>query len=255
MSWAFIQRAPGGTFGSDVGANSGGTGISQSSGAFGSPAAVGNHVVVWAFGGVTTLTTATCTDNAATPNTYTRVAFNNSNGKWGAVFVAPVLSNPASGNLNPTVTIGATDNSDSAVCAAEFSGGGTTTDQAAVGTGGTTGAPAPGTMTTTNADCLVLACMANASGANPTTVTTPAGFTNAGCENNGAGFDVGQGVYQVLSGTGTTNPAWDSGAVSWQAIQVALLPFAPTTDRVSWAAPLRRPGAGCSAPFRPGLAR
>jgi hypothetical protein len=77
VAWVNVQNNP------SSGTLATAAATSLSIGAFGSAVTVGNFVVVWAMGGAGGGTInpgqITCSDNAATPNTYTQLAFVNSN--------------------------------------------------------------------------------------------------------------------------------------------------------------------------------
>src|SRR5215469_5608772 len=183
MTWSHVQDAPGGNA---VGA---GGSTSQAAGAFASPAALGDFVVVGAWGNPgagQASAGVTCSDNATTPNTYTQVKFaqQGTSHAWVALFAAKVTSNPSSGNLD--VTVSATGaNSGLQVCAAEFSGGSLTTDGSSSTTNAGSASPAPGPMTTTTPGDLLLAAFTDNSSANPETMTDPSGYSSTGRQTNG----------------------------------------------------------------------
>lgn len=236
MGWSFVQRSPGGSQGSDVTAVSGST--SMAIGAYGSQPSLNNFIVVWVWCADSAASnTLAATDNAATPNSYTKLV-----GPAGiisgnvAILVAKVTSLPGSGNLN--VTVSNTNSTILVATTAEFAGGTTSTDGSNSATGAS-GTPAPGSITTTVSNDLLLAVFEDPSATNP---VTPTGYTNAGAENN-SGLRIGQGVYQIASGTGSFNPTWNSYAAPWLAAQVALQPLIPVAGdddpltlafRVNW---------------------
>lgn len=196
-------------------------GTSQSSGAFAASPTAGNYVVVWTWGWESAAITAsavTCADNA-TGNTYTRAAFQIAPaGGWSALFYAKVVGTV--GSFTPTVSVAGGHVIEA--CAAEFSGVAPSSpaDGAAVGTTGTTGAPAPGSMTFTAGDLIVAVMQDDFSAA--ATVTTPTGFTSVQKDTDGVSHEVGEGVY-ALAPSSPTNPTWNSiGATGWGASQLAL---------------------------------
>ncbi len=220
MAWAHVQDAPGsdGTGGAAAG--------NVSTGPFVSPVTLNNIVAVFCWGDQSSLGTAgqiTCSDNGSTPNTYTQLAFKsvsdaNADDVFAAIFIATITHNPSSGNLNPKVT--AANGLVVVACAAEFSGGSTTVDgSAVVASSGSTGAPAPGSLTPNFTTDLILAVMASgATGA--TTVTTPTNFTSCGKHSTGADTLAGEGIWFIPGNANAQNPTWPSQANGWDACQV-----------------------------------
>jgi len=223
MAWLPVQDTPGSNT-----VNSTTSGTTLSCTAFGSAVTIGNIVVVFLWGGNganAQPSSISVTDNGATPNTYTKLFLEpgkSIGSGWCAIFAGAISSNPLSGNLIPKVTVG--DSSTLLnICASEFSGGTATTDGTAIGANAsTTTAPKPGSMSTSVAGSLLLACMADDSGSNPDTITTPSGYTSTGKQTNGASQQCGNGCWQILTGTVTgNNPAWNSQP-GWSACQAAL---------------------------------
>jgi hypothetical protein len=237
MGWAHVQDSPG----------SGGVGSASAAtvntGAFGSAVTLNDFVVVFCWGGnATNPPTAgqvTCSDNGATPNTYTQLAFKGFTTAGGgshmfsAIFVAKITSNPGSGNLNPKVSVAGA--SQFVVgCAAEFSGGTTTQDGSSTNanSNSVSNAPTCGTMTTAVANDLLLATFGIDQPSDLTSITVPTNYANVG-KTVSETVEAGSGDYRIVSGTVTNNnPAWTLvGASSaagdgWTAVQAALEPAA-----------------------------
>lgn len=214
MAIALVQQT---TLGSN------GSATSVATGAFATAPTVGNYVIAWAWVGSKTganwaSTAFSCTDNFS--NSYSSIGFSASGNTLVALMYYAKVATTGSAF---TVTLTASNRTKLDVVAAEFSGlvASSPTDNA-LGTTGTTGAPAPGSMTLFNAGDLVIAVMASAAAANPATVTTPSGFTAVATQTNGSTFSVGQAIYAINPGS-PTNPTWNSGTVAWGAYQAALL--------------------------------
>lgn len=229
-AWSHVQDTPGSN------AVASGSGSPLNLGAFGSPVTINDFVVVFTWGGGSSAPTAgqiTCSDNGATPNSYTQLIFKNqaASNCYACIFVAQITSNPSSGNLNPKVS-NAAGSAFIVACAAEFSGGTTTTDGSSSNsnTNNVNNIPSCGTMTTTVANDLGLACAGMDQGANLSSITDPSGYTHVG-ETTSSAVMAGSGVYNIFSGTVTNNnPTWTfAGASSsttegWAAVQAALEP-------------------------------
>jgi hypothetical protein len=242
VAWAHVKDSPG------AGGVASASAATLNVGAFGSAVTLNNYVVAWAWGGNSstppTAGQVTCTDNGATPNTYTQIAFKGqalgaNPGTWAAAFVAKVTSNPASGNLNPKVS-----NSGSGPwivgCAAEFSGGTTTTDGSSTNgsTNNTSNAPTCGNMTTAVADDLLVAAFGMNQTSDLSTIADPTNYTLVG-KTVSETVEAGAGHYRIVTGTVTNNnPAWAlTGASSaasdgWAACQAALQPAAGAASPV-----------------------
>ena len=153
----------------------GGTGTSQALGVSANQVTIGNTVLVFVncgnegIGGPgqnVPFSVVSCTDNAATPNTYTQILAgpNATNTAFVIVFAATITSLPTSGNLNPTVGWVLNDGGNTwgpswlVVSGAEFSGGSTTIDASSVAQSYETGGPAiqPGSMTSSGENDLIL---------------------------------------------------------------------------------------------------
>lgn len=215
MAIAFVQTA---TLGST------GSGASQQTSAFGSNPTVGNYLVAWAWGWNSTVTHLAShfvfSDTGS--NAWSPLGFQSlSADLWLIMGYAKVATGSASHKITMTLTGESTGSV--MVCGSEFSGVASTSplDGAAVGTTGTTGIPAPGSLSLTAGD-LVLALMTT----DQTTYTTfgystPTGFTRVGMQNDGSTFQVGEAVY-AINPSSPTNPAWKTGTVKWAANQFAL---------------------------------
>jgi hypothetical protein len=86
--------------------------------------------------------------------------------------------------------------------------------------------------------------MANDGSGNPTTVTTPSGWTSVGKQTNGASFEVGDAIYQIAPAS-PVNPTWNTATVKWTASQFALL--AASTPAAYVPRPFSLPGGGILA--------
>jgi hypothetical protein len=235
-------------------------------GAFGSPVTLNDFVVVWCWGGNNTNPPTsgqvTCSDNGATPNTYTQIAFkgltsaDTANHCFSAIFVAQITSNPSSGNINPTISVAGA--SQFVVgCAAEFSGGTTTTDGSSNNgnSNSVNNAPTAGNISTAVANDLLLATFGMDQPANLTSITIPGSYTNVG-KTTSETVMAGSGDYQIVSGTVTNNnPAWtlvgantQTGSL-WTAVQAALQPAAGGGGGIYMPHPMMR-HLGDSAPLR-----
>lgn len=223
MGWAHIQDTPGSN-----NVNATGSGTTQALTAFGSAVTLGDQVIVWAWGtsgSAIVAANVTCSDNGATPNSYTQLIFAvQGTNKWVAIFeAATITSNPNSGNLVPTVTSSVTTGLNA--CGSEFSGGSSATDGSNSAVSGSPGtAPAPGNITTTSSADLLLTIFTDASGLNPETITSPGSYTSTGIQTNGSSFDCGQGMWWIPNAIVTNNnPTWTLGdSVNWSAAQIAL---------------------------------
>lgn len=238
MSWSHVQDAPG----SNGTANSG-SASSLSTGAFGSQPATGSYVIVFVSGWSSSATpTVTCTDNAATPNTYTQLILKAgttsqySGYAFVALFVATINSLPVSGNLNPKVSLAPTGAL--TLSASNFSGGSTTTDGSS-GNAGNATTPTAGSITTTNAGDLLLAVVSVNDGMS---ATPPTNYTAAGTDT--ATNQPGQGCWRIPGTTVTGNdPQWsgNSDNSQWAAAQAALQPPSTAVPTMDWSTPSDRP--------------
>lgn len=221
MSWNLVQFTPGTISGSDSATI--GTAIPLPVGAFPNPVTIGNVVIVFVW---TDGNASRASVNDSERNTYLRLAFQRdttatpSHG-WVGIFGSIITTNPTSGNLNPQVVVGG-NCGNMAICAAEFSGGTLDIDgiSSALGNSNT---PAPGSITTTVADDLILTVEMN--GTTFYLNSTPTGFTDIGI--NSASAPIGNGGYQIATGIVTnSNPQWlVNGNENWIAAQVALKPI------------------------------
>jgi hypothetical protein len=229
MAWTHVQDTPGG----NATANTA-SGTSLNLGAFGSAVTLNNFVVVWfhAEGGANTIATISVTDNGSTPNTYTQLValkVTDSGGfaVVGSIYLAKITHNPSAGNLNPQVN---TSISASLLmgCAAEFSGGSSTTDGSSTNSSTTNWTPSCGNMTTTNSGDLLLAEMSTGVSTGTASWTDPTSYTSVGKQTNASSFDIMQGLYRIPGTTVTNNnPTWNSFSPTNQggvAVQVALQP-------------------------------
>lgn len=213
MAIAFVQT---GALGSA------GTATSQQTSIFGTNPTVGNYLVAWAWGWssshqATPAFSDTGSNSWTVPtNAYQQIAAD----LWCIAGYTKVATSGSSFRITITTT-GWTSGA-IMVVASEFSGVASASplDGSAVGTTGTTGAPAPGSLSFTSGDLLV-AVMANDGSGNPTTVTTPSGWTSVGKQTNGASFEVGDAIYQIAPAS-PVNPTWNSSTVKWSASQFAL---------------------------------
>lgn len=226
MGWAHVQDTPG------SGNSSGGGSVSTINlPAFGSPNQIGNFIVVWAWGFRSGQTSGnvTVTDNAQTPNTYTQLFFKMSPSVgWCCVFLARIALLPSSGNLAVSVSVGPAQQAEA--CAAEFSGGTLKLDGSAVLSNGTSSTtPTSGSYSTAVSNDLIIGVLADDASTNGLTVTTPSGFTAAGTFVNGGTSEVGQGCYQIASGTvSSTTAQWSvSGGGNTYATGIVALQPAP----------------------------
>lgn len=234
MGWAHTQDTPGSNA---VASNSSAT--SLGCGAFGSPNTIGNFIVVFVWGNMSSsawnATNVTCSDNATTPNTYNNLVSRSIGAlpQGVGIYLAQINHLPSSGNLNPTVSLAQTGVI--VCCASEFSGGSSTTDgsntnflSASTGTSAT-----PAAMTTTNAGDLLLWAFTNDTSSTSATITPVSPLTNytsVGKEVNGSSVDVGNGLYWLPGATETNiNPACTINATHWACVQVALAPGAATS--------------------------
>jgi hypothetical protein len=233
MAWTHVADSPG------AGGVASASAATLNIGAFGSAVTIGDFVVVWCWGGNSTnpptAGQVTCSDNGATPNTYTQIAFKGQGtvDTCAAIFVAQITSNPASGNINPKVSVAGAGQF-IVGCAARFAGGTTTTDGSSSNSSlnSTNNAPTAGNMTTAVADGLLLAVFGLDQTSNLTSIADPTGYTLVGKTTSEA-VCAGAGHYKIASGTVTNNnPAWtvvgaDTSATDgWAAAQAALQPAA-----------------------------
>lgn len=225
MSVVHVQDTPGSN-----NVNATGSGTSQALTAFGSAVAIGDDVIVFAWGTSAATIVAgniSCTDNATTPNSYSQLVIQiNAGGgarPWCVIFGASITSNPGSGNLVPTISTGSVTSGING-CGSEFSGLTLNTDGSSTNSNSGSTGPNPGNMTTTLAGDLLLAIFTDSSGLNPETITGPGGYTSVGIQKNGSSFDCGNGIYEIPGAIVTNNnPTWTLGdTVGWAAAQVAL---------------------------------
>ena len=227
MAWSHVQDAPG----SPAMTNTGGA-LTLTVTAFGSPNTIGNQIVAVVTGvdnasGVST--DFSCTDNAATPNTYTQVLFScetTTSFSVAIVWVATIASLPVSGNL--AVKFTATVSTQMFGCASEYSGGTKTVDGGSgVGynthTSSTSSAnPTPGSITTVTDGDLIISALSSNHTSN-TAITQPSGFSLIGKQVAGATYNQeGAAAYLIQTSHGTTNQAWTCSAARYACGQVAL---------------------------------
>lgn len=149
---------------------------------------------------------------------------------WLSIGWAKIATSGASFKTTATTTSMGTGSI--IVVQAEFAGVKSTSpvDGTPTGTTGTTGVPAPGSMSFTNGSLVVAVFSADQSTYNTFGYATPTNFTRAGYENDGSTYQVGEGIYW-LSGTSATNPSWKTSTVKWAAEQFSLL---PTSSQATW---------------------
>lgn len=187
---------------------------------FGSTVTAGNTVLVLAWGWCGqsfSSSSVTCTDSNSTSYTQDKFA-NLSSDAWCAVFR---LSNVGSGITSVKVSNSAAAG-DIIIVAAEVAGltNSSPVDQSSSGTSssGST-SPAPGSLTTANANDLLAAVMADDGTG---TITDPSGWTDEYDETNGSSYEQGSGITKTVSATGSYNPTWTLGAsAKWVSCQVA----------------------------------
>ncbi len=232
--WSFVQAWPG-TNGPQTGFTVQGVsgGISfdnspQAMGAATSPVTIGNYVFVFVGNfhegpGTNTPSTFSCTDNATTPNSYGTALFSQTDAGGGGqdsflvLFATTVTHNPASGNLNPSVSSSNySDGGQSMILGcAEFSPNTLTLDGSNGQFKGPATAPVePGTtLTTTVANDLILTFCLPAS-TDTTHFALPSGFSQIAFCNDGNDYLTFGAAYKIASGSYSGDPSW-SGATNW----------------------------------------
>lgn len=212
MAITFVQKTSLGTSGASSGA--------VSSGAFGTNPTVGNYIIIWAWGWTSNAGTISPALADTGSNSYTtpaNVLQKQSLDLWCTMGYTKVGTSGAS--FKVSVTPGVNGGS-VCVCGAEFSGlpASAPGDGAPIGTTGTTGAPAPGSMAISAGD-LTCAVMTD-DDTTTTTPTTPTNFISVQAENS-ASIQIGEAVY-VINLASPSNPAWQNfGSFKWGSSQMA----------------------------------
>lgn len=201
---------------------------SLASTAFGSNPTVGNYVIAFAWGwssSTPAVNNSTFTDTGG--NSWTTYGQSILNDLWLLVGWMKVATSGAS--FKTTWNRGGAPWGSPSIIVVQMEVAGIVSsspvDGTPTGTTGTTGVPAPGSMSFTNGS-FVASCFV----AGQTTYTTfgyatPTNFTRAGFETDGSTYEVGEGSYW-LAGTSATNPSYKTGTVKWACQQFALLPTA-----------------------------
>jgi hypothetical protein len=214
MTWKKVQDMPG----SNAFTNSSGAVASLAVGAASAPVGVGNVVLVWCYGSGDPANFTGVTDNALFPNTYAVLSITPlSLAGWCALCGATVLSNPVSGNLNQTMHV--SDTQTLQICAAEFVGR-LVPSQAVSSAGTGVGLQAaPGALTTTFEDVLVLAAVSTHFGL----ASSPYAYLSEAVDGNH------QAMHQTFAEFLTNeDPSWTtavgtpSGSRYWSSAAVAL---------------------------------
>jgi hypothetical protein len=202
-----------------------GSGLSQQTSAFGANPTVGNYLIAWAWGwNGSNHSTPTFTDTAGNAWAIPAGGLQEiAADLWLAVAYAKVTATGAT--FKVTCAEGTAGNFGSImVVASEFSGIPATSpsDGAAVGATGTTGVPAPGSLTLTSGSLVVALFATDQTTYVTYGYSTPAGFTRAAFQNDGTNFQVGEAIY-AIDPSSPSNPSWATGTVKWAAAQFALL--------------------------------
>lgn len=221
--WAHVQDTPG------AGAMTQAQSVtSLQAGAFASANTLGNYIIVWCGGSLSGVNITGVTDNAQTPNTYTQLFLSVNGNVKIAAYIAKITSLPASGNLNPKVTLSGSG-SNVNICAAEFSGGSTTMDGSAVtvqnaGSTSFTGGP----ISTTQQNDLLVAGFTQDD--NPVGTAAPSGFTAVGIGSGGASSEAGGGAYKIVTGTVSSQAAtWTASSGSSANFATGVAALQPNT--------------------------
>lgn len=177
--------------------------------------AAGNTLVVYAWCVSTVDTTMSVSDNKSDSFHTT----NKQNG--GATLYGCCLSyalNVAGGNTQ--ISIAETNGDTVYACAVEVSGlVNSGQPDGSSSASGSSGSPAPGGVTTTNAQDYAAAVFVEKTSGTP---NTPVGYNNEALRTTSP---VGQAIDQILNATGTYNPTWtwaSGGNSTWAAIQIIL---------------------------------
>jgi hypothetical protein len=228
-SWTHIQDNPGSGTGWSGGLNHRRSPLAT--GPFPSQVTVGDYVFVFVSifnQSDNSIPRFSCTDNAATPNTYALVLdyMQGEQTSGVLIFGTTIGSLPSSGNLNCTVTWSNVSGPMGAqVCASEFSGGSLNTD----GINGTSEgesdiAATTGPITTTVNNDLILTIEENDNTGAGSTMSTPSGFTTIGLNRP---YIISGAAYEIVSGIYSGDLTWDTAPHdSWSTGQVALRPSA-----------------------------
>jgi hypothetical protein len=202
---------------------------------FDSTPSVGNTVLVelWCFG---SQATPTGSDNQGGSNSYTRDVIKQSTAPQAAVVIFRALLSASSGTF--TVTLSNVTFSDSiSLVIMEFSGilSVSPIDGSNSANGSST-APAPGSITTTNIPDVLLAVVgSDVSNANTITASPGGGYISLLKNINSTGAQsAGEAMYQIVSSTGSFNPTWTTVSGAWAAGQIAYKAIGGTVDQESF---------------------
>lgn len=223
MGIALAQSIP------TIASNNSATALSSNS--LASNPTVSNYITFWAWGWNSSghATVPTVSDTGG--NSYTTYFQNRSGDAWALCGWAKVGTSAATFKVSLATgtgwSAGAMD-----IVIAEWSGvvGTSAVDGTPIGTTGTTGSPAPGSMTIT-AGSLVCGVMVRDDTAY--VGSTPSGFTRAGFQNNGSTNEVGEAIY-AIGPTSPSNPTWGNSTNAWAAQQFALLAAAAAANPEGW---------------------
>jgi hypothetical protein len=200
-----------------------GSGSTIQTSAFGVQPTVGNYIVAWHWGWAGAHTGsigATCfTDTGS--NSYTNIGAQTiDNSTYSLMGYTKVVTAGASFKITATPVMTGLTTGDRLVVACEFSGILSTSpvDGTPIGAVGTTGAPAPGSLSFSSGD-IVTAVLCRNEATYPG--FTPTGFNRVAFENDGTNFQVGEAIY-AINPTSPTNPSWITSSTSWSCSQAAL---------------------------------
>lgn len=221
------------------------TGVTGVGSSFGTLPTVGDAIIVVATGlCVSALSNPTCTDNQ-TGNSYTLTKFTQDSitGEFSAEFLLSAVVG-STGTFTVAVSVSAASILNAQ--AIEFNSGPSgslAVDQVSGATGSGT-SPAPGAVTTTSANEVIVTAFSSTDTTNPATITPPIGFYVTGQQLSGGlgGQAVGGIGYEVVSTTQTSeNPTWattNGGSPRWTAVQgtckVSTSPPPPPTFISGW---------------------
>jgi hypothetical protein len=172
------------------------------------------------------ITSFSCTDNAQTPNTYVPVLDYRQGQQTSGVMIfgARIISLPASGHLNCTVSwTNVAGPMGAMVCASEFSGGSLRLDDSNGTSEGDYMSPAQtGPITTMVPNDLILTIEENDNTGAGATMRTPTGFNTVGLNTH---YIISGAAWQIANGGYSANVVWDTAPNdSWSCGQVALEP-------------------------------
>lgn len=203
------------------------TTVSQS---FSSTPTVGNWVVTTYWGKETTglLSTPSVTDNQS-GNSYSSSFFTQDTLLNGGEFVGEAYGKvaSASGTFTMTVTVSQTSRIDM-VTKEFYASPSLSLDKHSTATG-SSASPAPGSITTTSAPCMLSNVASSAGVSNPdSALSIPGGiYTGFGSDNNGATQTIGAAAFSTGGVVTTTNPTYAITSAAWACGQADYLLTSP----------------------------